>query len=510
MGGNYENDVWKQLQEMIARCDNLDKKLDDTKKDCKKEISEVKAEAAVERKRLKTEIKDLKGTVSKLEKENSELKRENVELKNENSKLRSQLNNDSHNSSLPPSTDKDGKGINRANTYNSRKKSNKSAGAQDGHKRNSLTKADAERLIKSGKVRHEVNHIGERNDKFEVRYEMDYLIEPIIKEYRIYADKDGKVHIPPIFKNEVIYGSRIRAMAVQLYSEGVVSNDRICEFLRAIGGNIYPLSTGSIYNFIESFSKNLGKELEEIKEKLLGSDVLYTDATTVTNNGKQTYIRNQSSEEAVLYTAMPKKTIETLRKHTILKEYKNTLVHDHETSIYHFGNRHGECNVHLLRYLRKNSEESGNKWSGEMQELLTKTNKAKKKHVLNGTWFTVEEIESYEKEYDAIIKRGERQNQKTNSKYAKAEEAALLSRLKKYKENHLLFLHDNRVAFDNNMSERDLRKCKNRQKMSGGFRTFKGQEMYCRILSVIETAKRKGDCIFEMIYSIISERLALA
>ena len=33
--------------------------------------------------------------------------------------------------------------------------------------------------------------------------------------------------------------------------------------------------------------------------------------------------------------------------------------------------------------------------------------------------------------------------------------------------NHLLFLHDFRVPFDDNMSERDLRKVKNRQKMAG-------------------------------------------
>ena len=66
----------------------------------------------------------------------------------------------------------------------------------------------------------------------------------------------------------------------------------------------------------------------------------------------------------------------------------------------------------------------------------------------------------------------------------------LLNRLEKYKANHLLFLHNFAVSFDNNMSERDLRKCKSRQKMSGGFRTQEGCSMYCDILSVIETAKR--------------------
>ena len=53
-------------------------------------------------------------------------------------------------------------------------------------------------------------------------------------------------------------------------------------------------------------------------------------------------------------------------------------------------------------------------------------------------------------------------------KYAKQEEA-LLNRLEKYRENHLLFIKRSEVPFDNNISERDLRKVKNRQKMAGGF-----------------------------------------
>lgn len=42
-------------------------------------------------------------------------------------------------------------------------------------------------------------------------------------------------------------------------------------------------------------------------------------------------------------------------------------------------------------------------------------------------------------------------------KYAKQEEA-LLNRLEKYRGNHLLFIKRSEVPFDNNISERDLRK----------------------------------------------------
>ena len=63
--------------------------------------------------------------------------------------------------------------------------------------------------------------------------------------------------------------------------------------------------------------------------------------------------------------------------------------------------------------------------------------------------------------------------------------------------DHLLFLHDFSVPFDDNMSERDLRKVKNRQKMAGGFRKDSGHEMYCAILTIIETLKRRNMGLIE-------------
>lgn len=55
------------------------------------------------------------------------------------------------------------------------------------------------------------------------------------------------------------------------------------------------------------------------------------------------------------------------------------------------------------------------------------------------------------------------------------------------------------VPFENNISERDLRKAKNRQKMAGRFRKESGHEMYCSILTIIETLKRRNMGIIENI-----------
>jgi len=48
----------------------------------------------------------------------------------------------------------------------------------------------------------------------------------------------------------------------------------------------------------------------------------------------------------------------SLGEFKVLKEFAGVLNHDHEIGRYHFGTRYGECNVHLGRYLLKNTKEA--------------------------------------------------------------------------------------------------------------------------------------------------------
>ncbi|WP_242991308.1 IS66 family transposase [Eisenbergiella massiliensis] len=222
-----------------------------------------------------------------------------------------------------------------------------------------------------------------------------------------------------------------------------------------------------------------------IEQELLNSDVNCTDVTPVKTDGKQTHIRNFSTEACVLYCSSEKKDLETLWRFRILKEYTGTLIHDHEIALYYFGTGHGECNVHLERYLLKNTEETGNSWSHKLSCFLEGMNQARKQRILQGgTCFTPSELERYSLRYEDLLSEGREENRHTKGRIAKKEEKALLKRLKKYGENHLLFLYDFRIPYSNNRSEKDLRICKSRQKMAGGFRTADGREMYCAIMSL--------------------------
>ena len=90
-------------------------------------------------------IDTLNKRIDTLENENLALKKENQLLKDDNARLKSIINNDSSNTSLPPSTDP--KGGKPANSYNGRKKTGRKAGGQKGHKGTTLTKAEIEEKI---------------------------------------------------------------------------------------------------------------------------------------------------------------------------------------------------------------------------------------------------------------------------------------------------------------------------------------------------------------------------
>ena len=367
-----------------------------------------------------------------------------------------------------------------------------------------MSKKDVDKMLKSGQCKHIIKNIGKRSGNYVSRYVVDIKIVPVVTEYRIYQNKNGRYVIPYHLNSEVTYGSMVKSMTVALYSIGVMANNRIAEFLNNITNNIFHIAAGSIYRFCRSFSSRCHSDIEKIQTSILNERVCHTDATYITLDGRQSYVRNFSTTKAVLYAPQEKKNLEELGKIPLLKQFTGIFVHDHETAMYHFGLAHAECNVHLLRYLRKNSEDTGNTWSDEMSELLQTMNCKRVEHVTLGkSAFSEYDIAKFEQEYVTLLEKGKEQNKQTQSKFAKQEEKTLLNRLGAYQENHLLFIHDFDVPFSNNMSERDLRKCKNRQKISGGFRNDGGVKMYCDIMTIVETAKKNQEVPFFKIKEII-------
>lgn len=487
MGRNYNRGLFKHIEELQKSLTSLEGEFSSYRTEATEKIEQLNI--TVEQQRVKIE----------------QLTQENQKLRVDNERLKRSINNNSSNSSLPPSTDQ--KPSKPANMYNSRQKLDRPPGGQKGHKGKTLSSEKIEELLKSGKCEHHIEDFGDTARKYVSRYVVDIESRLVIREFRIHADSHGVYSIPPELNGVVTYGNGLKALCVALRYKGDVSLNRTTELLNDITDNQLGISEGTVSNILEAFSERCKPQIEKICETLMNSEVLYTDATSVIVNGCQEYIRNQSTPEAVLYTSMPRKSIEELKKCPIFNEYTGVLVHDHETALYRFGTGHAECGAHILRYLKKNSEETSHSWSTEMMDFLAECNRQHKRSVekdgiplaKTNEWQTFSDL------YDALIAKGRKENSTLPFSVAKKEENTLLNRLTTYKENHLLFAQRTDVDFTNNLSERDLRKCKNRQKVSGGFRTAQGKSEFCTAKSVIETIRRTGQCVVEAIRTILSE-----
>ncbi len=86
----------------------------------------------------------------------------------------------------------------------------------------------------------------------------------------------------------------------------------------------------------------------------------------------------------------------------------------------------------------------------------------------------------------------------------------MVNRLEACRDNYLLFIRNYKAPFTNNEAERDLRHCKTKQKVSGCFRSWQGLLDYCKVRSLLATAKKRGQNLLITLASLLPSHLAPA
>ena len=418
-----------------------------------------------------------------------------TELRAENRKLKAQLNKSPENSSMPPSSCTTKKKI-----VNLREKSGKTPGGQPGHIGHKRRRYDADEkvaiadpcacpackgtLVKSGKE--------------QKRSVTDLVITVWTTEYSAYdydCTRCGlKVYaeFPDCAQNESNYGNNVRAVVTYLTNRCNMSNDNVRRFLWEATGHKLKVSKGSVHNFLASFAKKAEGDIQDIKDALKTSSVMGADATHTSTSGVQSYVYTANSEDAVFYWASAVKGAAPLYGSPV-DGYEGVLVHDHDTAYYRFGKHHQECNAHVLRYLKGvRQNEPGVTWANAMSALLCEAHDAAKDaRENNPVGLSVEISKDIESRYSAVLVTAEAEyatGVPKNPKYRPAG-IALSIRLNAFRSNHLAFLYDPAIPFENNRSERLLRCVKGKTKQSGGFRSItNGQNHYCDFLSIAQTA----------------------
>jgi len=481
LGTNYGRGLYKQLQETIEQVEKLTAEIRETKSVHKTEIA-------------------------KLESKIENLTKENTALKAENQKLKAIINKDSGNSSKPPSSD----GFRKI--YNSREKTGKRPGGQPGHPGFVPVLHENPATV--------INHKRERcacggtvvyPDVYRARQVVELEIKADITEHRSFTGVCGNCNAT--VKNDmplndiITYGESVKAFTAMLCNEGLVSINRIKTMLFEITGGAINLSEGTIAKWNKDLSVKLAPFIVEIKEKLLVQPVLHKDETGIRVDNSLQWFHVLCNGEYTLYFSNKKRGNEADREIDILPAYSGVLVHDHLKGLYGFTCGHSECNAHILRYLKAVAETYKRLWAVAMITFLINANNAVKEHKAgNITALDDAALAEYHTRYDGILEEGRVEFFQDGKADYNGEDMKLLRRLKEYKREHLRFLSDFQVPFDNNLAERDLRMIKSKTKVSGCFRGKEGGSVFANIKSYTSTLKKNSGNIFDGIKAAFSGR----
>jgi len=223
--------------------------------------------------------------------------------------------------------------------------------------------------------------------------------------------------------------------------------------------------------------------------------------------GKKQWVHTVGSKTLVHFALHEKRGKQATEAIGILPEFTGTLVHDHWKSYFLYDkSQHALCNAHHLRELRFLYEHHHMKWAKALADLLVGINHHKNKHIESGKdRFSPYRLNQYNAQYDEILKKARREHRRHVTKDAHN----LLKRLTTYKQETLLFMHDFNVPFTNNLSERDLRMLKIKQKISGCFRKASWGNNFCRIRSFIISTKKNDKNVFKMIQKAFHKRISV-
>jgi transposase len=434
------------------------------------------------------------------------LKKQVEELSAHVKQLESRLAKDSHNSHLPPSSDRFSQA---AKTKSLRQQSGKKPGAQPGHEGNTLYQvAEPDQIMVHPVVscaccQHDLSQEPclqiERRQVLDIPPKRVLVIEHQAEQkYCPHCQQVTRAAFPEGISAPVQYGPAFAALGVYLVQQQLLPYERACETIQDLLGPA--MTVGTLQALVLRCAQELLPMEEQIKQALQHSSVMHQDETSLKVMGKRYWMHASCTEQLTHYAIHPKRGAEALDEIGILAAFTGVSVHDGWATYWQYLCLHALCNVHHLRELTFLHEHQQQDWAGKMISLLTSMNTAVKDAREAGqVHLDPKTIAQYKALYQALLQEGWQANppdppDRTLKRGRRKQSTArnLLHRLDTHQDAVLLFLERFDVSFDNSQAERDIRMLKVQQKVSGGFRSLPGAQAFCRIRGYLSTLRKQG------------------
>jgi transposase len=430
------------------------------------------------------------------------LEAEVLDLRRQLKELKERVAQNSRNSSKPPSAD----GLAKPAPKSLRKRSGRKRGGQNGHPGRTLEQVPEPDHI----VVHCLDHCpcgqcggrslrGQPVVDYEKRQVFDLpakLLE--VTEHRgeikecplsgilVRAQFPGQVQAP------AQYGPRFKAVQSYLNTEHFIPYDRLSRLVEDVFGQ--PLSEATVVSANQRIHHHLEPFEQELIERLVREALVHFDESGVRVSAKLHWLHVACTDQLTFYAIHPKRGTQAMDHFNILPRFEGWAMHDHFQPYLRYEQCvHVFCNEHHLRELKFQAEENAQAWAEDLSQFLLRQKQWRDKHGLPNE----RQFHKILGQYQAILSRGRQKYPRRQGRAAQSKAANLLDRLQDYDLCVLAFLLDSKVPFTNNQAEQDIRMIKTRQKISGGFRTLHGAQVFARIRSYISTCRKQGRNILQ-------------
>ena len=318
-------------------------------------------------------------------------------------------------------------------------------------------------------------------------YDKLFLPEVKIETFRVNVyecvclscHKKLEVEIPSHLSNKELLSDSLKAMIMYLHYENHVSYSRIEKYFK----DIYNLdiSEGLIDSVIKSSAEVLLEKSNEIKEQIRSSNIVCSDETSARVKGKNWWQWVFQNDDYSYHV------IEPTRGAVV----KNNLFADNHPEIYVSDGYSSQkvgikkwqiCLAHQIRDCNYLIDLDNNEFAIKMKELFQESIKFKNENL---------ETKKIKKDHLLI-----RLKDIIKIKTSNNSESNLRKRFDNLKEHLFLFLDYDNVPPTNNSSEQALRPSVIFRKVTNGFRSITGKDIFANFRTVIDTAKKQGKNIF--------------
>lgn len=449
----------------------------------------------------RTDIKKLIATNIKLQEVIAALRLDIVQLKQELAAYKT--GKDSSNSHKPPSSDFQTPLRNQS----LREKTGKNPGGQLGHKGTTLQMLEEpDKIIKHSPSECEQcgKHLNSANEQFiEKRQVVDIPpIKAIHTEHQIYCKTctcghTTKSSFPQGITSTIQYGNNVEAWIAYLHARQYLPYNRMKEFFNDFIG--LSISEGGIQHILQRFTSKAMPGYEQIKTLIQEAESAGTDETGAKVNSKKHWFWTWQNE-ALTYIihAVSRGFI------TIAETFPNGLpnaILNHDRLAAHFkcnAKGHQACTEHLLRDLNYIAELHQSIWAKDFKMLIQKAlNLKSNMSLLDYSQPNIARDELEIQLTNILIESLPSQDKKA---------ITFQKQMRKIRQHIFVFLYHPKVPPDNNGSERAIRNIKVKQKISGQFKSIEGAQSFAVLRSIIDTATKAGEKVYDVLFDIASLR----